>query len=86
MMAQFQKPGAEAAKLAPNRSRFFRQGDLISLLGAAPIFMTLPNTNVVVAREDSDNEALGLNDLATGLLNKPVYGPALHVEPQELEP
>jgi len=85
-MAWFQKPGSKVGKLRPTRSNFFRQGDLISLLGAQPVFLPLKTNDVVVLRHDHDNPELGQADLASTLLNKTVYGPALVAEPQELEP
>lgn len=86
MMAWFQTPGAKVGRLSPTRSKFFRQGDLISLLGAQPTFLPLKSDDVVVVRVDYEDSALGVNDLASSLLNKTVYGPALVAEPQELEP
>lgn len=68
------------------RSNFFRQGDLISLLGAEPVFLPLKTDDVIVCRYDYEDSSLGLNDLATTLINKPIHGPALVAEPQELEP
>jgi hypothetical protein len=85
-MAWFQKPGCKVGKMKPNKSKFFRQGDLISLLGTKPVFIPLKWDDVIVAREDWQDESLGKNEIASILLNKPVYGPALIAEPQELEP
>ena len=85
-MAWFQKPGAKVGKLSPTRSKFFRHGDLISLLGTEPVFLPLMNDDVVVCRNDYMNPALGRNDIASTSLNKPIHGPALVVELQELEP
>lgn len=85
-MAWFQKPGSGVVRMKPFRSNFFRQGDLISLLETEPVFIPLLNDDIIVARHDFENQSLGRNDLASTLLNKPVHGPALIVEPQELEP
>lgn len=85
-MSWFQKPGSSVGRLAPTRSRFFRQGDLISILGAEPIFLPLLWDDIIVCRKDYENSALGKNEIASILLNRPVYGPALICEPQELEP
>lgn len=85
-MAWFQQPGSKVGKLRPMRSNFFRQGDLISLLGAEPVFLPLKTDDVIVCRYDYEDSSLGLNDLATTLINKPIHGPALVAEPQELEP
>ncbi len=85
-MAWFQKPGAKVGKLEPNRSKFFRQGDLISILGATPVFLNLPSDDVLIVRNDYENQSLGVSEFATDLLHKPVYGPALVAEMRELEP
>jgi hypothetical protein len=85
-MAWFQKPGSGVSRMKPFRSNFFRSGDLISVLGAEPVFLPLMNDDVIVARFDFENQELGRNDIASILLNKPVYGPALVAELQELEP
>lgn len=85
-MAWFQKPGAKVGKLKPTRSNFFRHGDLISLLGTEPVFLPIPSDDLVVCRKDYSNPELGVNEIASILLNRPVHGPALVVECQELEP
>jgi hypothetical protein len=85
-MAWFQKPGSQVGKLSPTRSNFFRHGDLISLLGREPVFLPLMNDDIVVCRNDFENQSLGVNEIASILLNKAVHGPALVVELKELEP
>lgn len=85
-MAWFQKPGCKVGRLAPVRSKFFRQGDLISILGTEPVFLVLRWDDIIVCRKDYEDQSLGKNEIASILLNKPVYGPALVAEPQELEP
>lgn len=85
-MAWFQKPGSKIGKLLPTRSKFFRQGDLISILGSEPVFLPLLDDDIIVCRKDYENSELGKNEIASILLNKTIYGPALVAEPQELEP
>jgi hypothetical protein len=85
-MAWFQKPGSKLGKLSPMRSNFFRQGDLISILGTEPVFLALLWDDVIVCRKDYENSELGKNEIASILFNKPIYGPALVCESQELEP
>jgi hypothetical protein len=85
-VAWYQKPGSKVGALKPFRSNFFRDGDLISLLGAEFVMLPLMNDDIVIARKDWQDPSLGVNEIASILLNKPVHGPALVAELQELEP